>query len=253
MEKAYTSTADLTAVNDSVVSDVRELNTALITFFGTYAGTFVIEGTDRDDSSVWYPVQVARVDANTIATTHTTTNGTTAYELSCHAFKYLRVRRTVATSGTATVSITATSRAVEPAPVVGLATALPVGTNTIGNAGNVGVATNGATQTAINSAASTNAANTKSTAGTLYEVTIHNTTAAAKYIRFYNKATAPTVGTDTPVFVINVPANSSKEIAFGAVGKRFATGIGHAITNAAGVLDATAVAAGDVQLAYNWT
>jgi hypothetical protein len=99
-----------------------------------------------------------------------------------------------------------------------------------------------------NSAASTNAKNIKAAAGDIRSISVMNASAALKYLRLYNKATAPVPGTDTPAIVIALPATSSKEIDF-SLGKPFSLGIGMAITGAAAVLDATAVAVGDVQVA----
>jgi hypothetical protein len=50
--------------------------------------------------------------------------------------------------------------------------------------------------------------------------------------------------------VIHIPATSSKEIVLGDV--TLTNGLGVAITGAAAVLDATAVAAGDVQVAISY-
>lgn len=97
------------------------------------------------------------------------------------------------------------------------------------------------------SAASTNAAVVKATAGSLYEVTVSNVTATPIYVKFYNKATAPTVGTDVPILTLPVPANTTLSTEFGAVGKRFATGIGVAATAAAVATD-TGVAVAGVQI-----
>jgi hypothetical protein len=110
----------------------------------------------------------------------------------------------------------------------------------------------GLTSNFTNSAATTNAKLLKGSAGVLYSISVMNASAAAKYLRIFNKATAPVPGTDTPVIVIEIPAGLSKEIEFGAFGKVFDTGIGLAITNAAAVLDNTAVAAGDVQAAVTY-
>ena len=242
MEKTYSIAGTLTAVSQAVTLDTREMNTVLVTLNGTYTLTVTFEGTD--DGTTWYPVQAAQVNANTIATTHSTANATQAYEFSCHAFQYVRVRCSAYTSGTANVRITGTQRAVEPAPASQVTATQPVSA--------VGTTSPGTTTTAVNSAATTNAANVKTTAATLYVACINNASAATKYVRFYNKASAPVPGTDTPIVVIAVPATSSVVYEFGQVGMRFATGLGHAITNGAAVLDATVVAAGDVQLAYNW-
>ncbi len=95
------------------------------------------------------------------------------------------------------------------------------------------------------SAASTNATSIKASAGRVYGYHLTNTTAAMKYVRVYNKASAPTVGTDSPAFVIPIAPNSNA-IVDHTVPISLATGIAFAITNGAADLDATAVAANDV-------
>ena len=103
-----------------------------------------------------------------------------------------------------------------------------------------------------NSLATTNAAVISAVKTQLVCISANNASAAARFVRFYSKATAPVVGTDIPVMVITVPASSSKEIFFGD-GFQFPTGIGVAITSGAAAADATALlAAGDVQLAVNY-
>lgn len=101
------------------------------------------------------------------------------------------------------------------------------------------------TYSSIVSAASTNATVVKGSAGTIGSIFVHNTTAAVNYLKVFNKATAPTVGTDTPVMNIAIPANAAVDFV-NASGWRFTTGIGIAITGGQALLDATAVAAGDV-------
>jgi hypothetical protein len=110
---------------------------------------------------------------------------------------------------------------------------------------------NGNTTTTINSAAGTNATLIKNTTGLLFSVTANNTTAAAKYLRLYNLTTAPTVGTSPPALVYTIPASSSIHFSY-PIGLTFGTGMSLAITNGAAYLDATAVAANDVQLTINW-
>jgi len=82
----------------------------------------------------------------------------------------------------------------------------------------------------IVAAASTNATVVKASAGTLFNMNISNEHTAAQHVKIYNKATAPTVGTDQPVLTIPVPASSNVQIHFGAVGLRLSAGIGLAIT-----------------------
>jgi hypothetical protein len=97
----------------------------------------------------------------------------------------------------------------------------------------------------VAAAASTNATSTKASAGQVYGWTLINTSAAYKFVKFYNKASAPTVGTDTPVFTIPVPASSGVNIEY-STGIPFATGIAWAITNLVADSDTTAVSANDV-------
>jgi hypothetical protein len=98
----------------------------------------------------------------------------------------------------------------------------------------------------IMSAANTNATSVKAAPGTLYGIHIGNTAAAAKYLKLYNKAGAPTVGTDVPVLTIPIPAGGVRDINFGDIGLAFSLGIAYAITGAVADTDTTAVAVNDV-------
>jgi hypothetical protein len=104
---------------------------------------------------------------------------------------------------------------------------------------------------AVNSLASTNAALIIGRQAQLTNGVLNNASAAAKWVRFYNKATAPVPGTDIPVAVIALPASGSVQFYFGE-GLQFNLGLGIAITGAAPANDATAVAAGDVQVALTY-
>jgi len=104
------------------------------------------------------------------------------------------------------------------------------------------------TSSAINSAASTNATSVKNAAGNIFSITASNTNAAARFVKLYNKASAPTVGTDVPVLTIPIPANSAVNLEFGTPGWRFATGIALAITAGAADSDTAAVAANEVKV-----
>jgi hypothetical protein len=100
----------------------------------------------------------------------------------------------------------------------------------------------------INSAATTNATSVKNAAGTVYQVTASNVGAATAFLKLYNKASAPTVGTDVPVLTIPIPASGIQNIEFGTTGHRFTTGIALAITNLAPDSDTTAVAVNQVKV-----
>lgn len=98
------------------------------------------------------------------------------------------------------------------------------------------------------SAATTNATSVKASGGRLYTVQVANTSASVKFVKFYNKASAPTVGTDTPVARYAVPAGWSGDLLDTPLGRAFSTGIAFAITGGGADSDTTAVAAGDVYL-----
>jgi len=94
------------------------------------------------------------------------------------------------------------------------------------------------------SANSDNATAAKASAGKLYSVNGFNSSASVTYLKFYDKATAPTVGTDTPVLTLALPALSVFSYDLG--GLAFATGIGYGLTTVAADNGTTAVAAGAI-------
>jgi hypothetical protein len=95
------------------------------------------------------------------------------------------------------------------------------------------------------SANTTNATVVKSSPGVVGGWALYNINAAVRYLKVYNKATAPTVGTDTPALTILIPSNSGnnfqlpKEIEFDA-------GISFALTTGITDADSTAVAASEI-------
>lgn len=99
----------------------------------------------------------------------------------------------------------------------------------------------------LSSAATTNDTNVKGSAGTLRGIQGHNARTSAVYLKLYNKATAPTVGTDTPVKTIYLPASTSFALDFQY---SFSTGLGYGLTTAGADNSTAAVASGDI-LALN--
>lgn len=103
----------------------------------------------------------------------------------------------------------------------------------------------GPTVQRVKAAASTNATSVKASAGQVYGYALFNNTASARYVKLYNKASSPNVGTDTPAFTIIVPANGGANVAW-QLGVPFGTGIAFAITGGVADSDTTAVSADDV-------
>lgn len=109
----------------------------------------------------------------------------------------------------------------------------------------------GSTRSRVKAAATTNSTNLKGSAGVLLGYALFNNTASAKFFKFYDKATAPTVGTDTPAFTIIIPANSGANAEW-STGIPFSTGIGYGITGGVTDGDTTATAADDVHGMLLW-
>ncbi|HRF11308.1 MAG TPA: hypothetical protein PLR37_04105 [Candidatus Accumulibacter phosphatis] len=207
------------------------------TFEGSLDST---NGTD----GVWFTVQALRSNSNTVETTLGGAMSATppySWELSVNACNYFRVRATAHTSGTATWKIQRGTYATEPIPAAQVS-------STQGITGNVGTTPVTPSASTINSAATTNATSIKASAGSVYGIVISNTGGAARYVKLYNKASAPTVGTDVPVLTIKVATDDIVSIDVGTQGLRFTTGIALAITANAVDTDTTAIGASEVKV-----
>jgi len=97
-------------------------------------------------------------------------------------------------------------------------------------------------------AATTNATSVKAGSTTIVLAMLSNPTAANKFVKFFDKATAPTLGTDVPKMTVLVPPGRTIPVTGHGIGLRFSSGLAYAITGAIADNDATAVAAGDVSL-----
>lgn len=223
---------------------------------GTWTTTLYIE--ESADSSngtdgIWFGMHVRQLGVQETTLSKTIASGNRSYEGATSSATWVRVR---AVGGTITSG---------PNIVIRVSTAgtkstyftnsLPVGTNVIGAlVANQTVTNTPATptQSFVNSAATTNATSIKGSAGTVMAIVCNNINAAARFVKFYNKATAPTVGTDVPVFTIPIPAGSIVSVACGNAGIRFGTGIALAITAVGTDADTTAVAANEIKVATSY-
>ena len=204
-------------------------------------------------SGTWYGVLGQRTNAVTQETGATTLAATPAYGwiIPVVGWRFLRVRATAHTSGSATWVFLPDDDPAALAPNNGSValSALPAGTNLIGDVGNQVRATSGGIASVArlpSAAASTNAANVKGSAGRVYSVDCLNASAAARFLKLYNKATAPTVGTDAPFATFAIPAGQRLSINWGDIGLYLSAGIGYALTTGAPDADTGALTAGDI-------
>lgn len=103
----------------------------------------------------------------------------------------------------------------------------------------------------LNSAATTNATLVDAGAHTIFSISASNANAAVRYLKIYNKATAPTVGTDRPILTLPIPATGLVHIPT-FMGIRCPLGIGMALTTGVADSDTAAVAVNDIKVVISY-
>lgn len=98
------------------------------------------------------------------------------------------------------------------------------------------------------SAATTNLTSVTPKSSILTGWYIMNTSAATRYVRLYNKGTAPVPASDTPVLRIPLPAGDGTNLSLSTGPIYFGNGLAFDITAGAADTDTTVVAAGDVTI-----
>jgi hypothetical protein len=107
--------------------------------------------------------------------------------------------------------------------------------------------TYGSTMASYILAATTNSQLVVTGAKNLFTIDVSNDSSTKFWLKLYNKASAPTVGTDVPVMRFLVPANTVQEFVIPQhYGAYFSLGIGFATTGAVADSDTTAITAGSV-------
>lgn len=102
-----------------------------------------------------------------------------------------------------------------------------------------------ATSRITSAAGTTNATSAKASAGRIHNITGYNAAAAVRYLKIYNKASSPTVGSDTPVLTFALPPGAGFAFDFPKP-YYFGTGIAYAMTTGNSDADTGALTAGDV-------
>ena len=215
-------------------------NVATVTITGTYAGINLTFEVSTDGGTTWVPIDGAQLDAaaSTVggATGVITSNASRGWDVPLGAVDAFRVRSTAYASGTGAVRIALQSLPYEPLPTARLAVGLQHQHGRWGqrrtdqrrgdhdgqrrlrhrsSARHYRVRLDRChrpaipTQSFVNNAATTNATSTKASAGTVYGIIVANASAETRYLKVYNKASAPTVGTDTPVLTFPVASGAT--------------------------------------------
>jgi hypothetical protein len=226
MLRASTATPNVT-MRGSRVENIPDDDLDLYLFIWSYNGT-----TNPASSTTW---TIGFVSVEKFAPTPVYVQGQEMQGSAAPA--PVAVQGTVPVSGSVTVSGTVTS-------TVAGGTVNPVVP---------------ATPYFLNSAATTNGNLIITGTSGLQAFYATNEGASVAYVKLYNKATAPTVGTDVPEMTIPIPAavggvpGVSPPIDPGFSGFRFALGLGIAITRNAVYTDTTAVGSGEVKVKLSRT
>lgn len=217
------------------------------------AGEGPIKGAWDGATGTWRQIMAQRSNAaSTFEATATSLAATPVYawNVSVGGWRFLRVRVTAHTSGSANWTLTATDAVSAFAPPIPPSSvAINAGSALIGDmAGGTRTTAGGLATVArlVSSAATTNATVAKSSAGRVYALRAYNTTTSIIYLKLYNKATTPTVGTDVPVVTLALKPQDQFALDFGLIGQSFASGISYSITANPADNDNTAIAAGAV-------
>lgn len=258
-------TGDITAVQatigtpvagGTVAGDVSRASNVMAFCTGTFSTVnCTFEGSlEATGDTNWFGVQAIRSNANTIETTTGNLSAQPAYswELSVNALRRVRVRCTARTSGTQSWRFVLGTYATEPIPGAQVSATQPIsGTVTVTSTRITPNAADGhSTHYHLISAASTNDTLVLTGARAIGLITATNINAAARYLKVYNKATAPT-SSDTPIMTILLkPGETTVIAADNSI--RVPLGLGIRLTTGIAVADTGAVSAAEhsVSIAY---
>ncbi len=235
---------EISAVNGAVVCTLGNAKGVTFGTTGTYLSvTLAFEASHNGTN--WYAIFAQRQD--TIAASTTSLLIGTAnlcFFADVNGFRFFRVRVSAIASGTVMIWIA-------PTDAISIPTN-PFSTVTISGTPNMQAYNSASTTYGYASyhvkisAASTNATSVKAAAAQVGSIILANSHATAwRYAKFYNKSSAPTVGTDVPLMIIAIPPQDTITI-HNQAGLRFITGLAYAITALPAITDTTAIGADEV-------
>jgi hypothetical protein len=232
---------DVTALNDDLLAalDVSQYKFISLQLTGTWAATVSFQGSN--DGGTFFPIVTSNPSGGqAVGETSTTENRLVKVPT---IYKFVRIRVTAYTSGI--VEGVAYGHRDENSSgliaAIGPVTLNPETTKVIGTVnlaaettkviGTVNLASDGVqTYEQVISAATTNQTLINAGATKLKTFSLVNGVATLRYFKFFNKATAPVVGSDTPFLTITMAPNSESRFTLPNGGIDFSVGMGYAIT-----------------------
>jgi hypothetical protein len=220
---------------------------------GTHTG--VVFAVDfSDDGTNWENGARGYANASNLGAVAFTPGSSTVkrYVFPVNGAAFYRIRSTGWSTGACVVVARALTKFIVPSEVPATQPVSGTVTATVGSATVAPLATAGLTRHRLISAATTNATLIIAGAKKLYSVHASNITTTDVYLKLYNKATAPTVGTDTPVLTLLIPGKPAGTVTtpmrfdLSTFGDAFSLGIGIALTSGVADADTAAVTANNV-------
>lgn len=96
------------------------------------------------------------------------------------------------------------------------------------------------------SAASNNVTVAKAGEGYLHTVIGYNSNAALRYLKFYNKATAPAPAADAALLMLSIPLPPTTAFGINLMGQYFSAGISYVLVTGSADTDNTGVGAAEI-------
>lgn len=214
---------------------------------GTFVATLTFQGTL--DGTNWFNINTMAAGSGFNITPVQTTTAVGAWTGHCPGYLRVRATATAFTSGTATVTIRATTTPALNYMILGAGSVISAGTALIGDVGvQARATTNGTTITNILSAASNNLTQLKGTSGKIAGGFLTNTTASLQYLKLFALPSASvTMGTTAATTQIALQPNQTVNLTQADLGIFLGgTGITIAITTGSSLTDNTATTAGSV-------
>jgi hypothetical protein len=223
---AVVATNNATALNEFVLPSLNaeEYKFIALQLVGTWVGTVTFEGSN--DNTTFY--SVATTDPSSVETGSATATTNRLVKIPI-LFKYVRARVSAYTSGT--ISASAYGHRDENSSglvsTIGQVVLAPETTKVIGT---VNLADSPAeTYAQVITAATTNATSVTTGPTKLRTISLVNGVATLRYFKLYDKASAPTVGSDTPVLTLTMSPNSASPFTL-PNGLSFSLGLAYAMT-----------------------
>jgi hypothetical protein len=233
---AVVATNNATALNEFVLPSINaeEYKFIALQLIGTWVGTVTFEGSN--DNTTFY--SVATTDPSSVETGSATATTNRLVKIPI-LFKYVRARVSAYTSGT--ISASAYGHRDENSSglvsTIGQVVLAPETTKVIGT---VNLADSPAeTYAQVITAATTNATSVTTGPTKLRTISLVNGVATLRYFKLYDKASAPTVGSDTPVLTLTMSPNSASPFTL-PNGLSFSLGLAYAMTLGVANSDTTA-------------